>query len=83
MVEVYSFIILILIKGGIQVFKVGEMVRWRKPTEPMYSYGEIVGFENRRALIKCIDYYDGLIVEVHIRQLRKLLKGGKGGGCGK
>ena len=65
------------------MFKVGEMVRWRKPADPMYSYGEIVEIHNRRALIRCTDYYDGLEIEVHLSQIRKLLKGGKGGGCGK
>ncbi len=66
------------------MFKVGEMVRWRYPQEPMYSYGVIQYIQrNKRAIITCKDYAEGLTVSVHLRYIRKLEKGGKGGGDSK
>ena len=65
------------------MFRIGELVKWRCPQEPMYSYGVIVELRKRWAVIECRDYYDGLIVEVHLRYLRKVERGGKGFGGSK
>lgn len=62
------------------MFSVGELVKWRCPFDPVYSYGSIVELRKKWAVIECKDYYDGIIVEVHLRYLRKVKKGGRG--CG-
>jgi hypothetical protein len=57
------------------LFNVGDLVKWRYPQEPMYSYGVVVGFRDKFVVIECRDYYTGMIVEVHKRYLKKVKKG--------
>lgn len=62
---------------------VGEIVKWRYPQEPMYSYGEVVGYRDKFIVVECRDYYTGMIVEVHKRYIKKVKKGSVRVGGGK
>lgn len=62
---------------------VGELVKWRYPQEPMYSYGVVKGFRDMFVVVECRDYYAGLIVEVHKKCIRKVKGGGKAVGGNK
>ena len=65
------------------MFSIGELVKWRCPQEPMFSYGIIIDFREKWVVIKCKDYYDGMIVEVHKRYVKKVKRGGKAFGSSK
>ena len=57
------------------MFNIGDLVKWRYPQEPMFSYGIIKDFRERWAVIECKDYYAVMIVEVHKRYLRQVKRG--------
>ena len=66
------------------MFKVGELVKWRCPQEPIDSDGYILSTNKKYAVIECTDYYAGMVVEVHLRYVRKIEEGSKGfGSCKK
>ena len=62
------------------MFKVGEVVKWRCPLDPDYSYGTIVKVRPNSALIECTGYYKGLITGVPKMYIEKLKGGGEGFG---
>lgn len=77
---------LFLYKEVLWMYKanVGEIVKWRLPQEPMYSYGIVLGIRGGCWVsIECRDYYAGMVVEVHKRYIRKVKKGSVRVGGGK
>ena len=64
------------------VYKVGELVRWRCPLDADYSYGYIVSIRRNLVTVIGTGYYRGVTTEVHIRYIEKVKRGGDGcGGC--
>jgi len=63
------------------VYKIGEFVRWMLPLDNDYSYGFVEQVKRSRVVVRCIGYYSGLVVEVHMRYIDKQKGGGIFGGC--
>lgn len=59
------------------MFEVGELVSWCTPLDADYSYGTILEISNNRATILGAGYYTGVIVNVHLRYIEKVKRGGK------
>jgi hypothetical protein len=57
------------------MFKVGEVIKWRTPLEPMYSYGTILRIERDIVTVREMGYYQGRITGVYLRYIRKIKKG--------
>ena len=62
------------------MFKVGELVKWRRPLDEDYSYGYIVEINRNRATVSGTGYYKGVITIVHLKEVEKVKNGGKGFG---
>ena len=62
---------------------IGELVKWRHPQEPMFSFGIVIGYRDKFIVIECKDYYAGMIVEVPKRYIRKIERGGRAFGRSK
>lgn len=65
------------------MFKVGELVKWRCPLDEDYSYGTILEINKSLATLSCTGYYAGKRVEVHLRNIEKIKRGGVGYGGSK
>ena len=57
--------------------KAGDTVKWRCPMDADYSYGIILDLKKNTALIKGMGYYAGIIVEVNLKNIEKLERGGR------
>lgn len=66
--------------GGLEVFKIGEVIRWRSPLDADYSYGTILAIKRSVVIIAGTGYYTGLVIEVNRKYIRKLKRGGGGFG---
>lgn len=67
-----NLILLICVFGG-TMFKLGEIIKWRTPIEPICSYGEILNIERGVATVREIGgYYHGRVTGVYLRYIRKL-----------
>jgi hypothetical protein len=62
------------------MLKVGDTVKWMKPLDHDYFYGEIVSIRNHIATIKGIGFYRYITAEVHFRYIKKVAGGGNYGG---
>ena len=55
---------------------VGELVKWRKPTEECYSYGYILELRGKKALIRFAGgYYSGSLAEVYTDDIKRVRRG--------
>lgn len=63
--------------------RVGDYVRWCNPLDADYSYGTLLKIKKSIATVKCSGYYSGIIVEVHMRYIERVTRGGKGFGNSK
>ena len=54
------------------MLKVGDIVKWMRPLDHDYYYGEIVGIRNRFADIRGIGLYRYVTAEVHIKYIKKI-----------
>lgn len=66
------------------MFRVGDYVRWMLPLDHDYSYGIINRIEKSVALItETGGFYDGKQLEVHLRNIEKIKRGGISSGSNK
>lgn len=65
------------------MFTVGERIRWRDPLDADYSYGTILKIHNSYATVIGSGYYIGVVINVKLRHMEKIEKGGKGFGSSK
>lgn len=61
---------------------VGDRVRWMRPLDNDYYYGEIIGIRGGYATITGIGLYKGITAEVHFKYIERVA-GGRNGGSGK
>lgn len=60
--------------------KVGDTVRWMRPLDYDYYYGEIVSIRGRFATIKGIGLYRHIPTEIHFKHIEKVAGGRYYGG---
>ena len=58
------------------MYKVGELVKWMRSLEEDYSYGYILSIEKSVATVVGTGYYRGVTTEVHLRYIKKVMRGG-------
>ena len=58
------------------MYKMGDMVRWRTPIEPMDSYGTLLSIKRGVATVREIGYYQGRVTAVPFKYIRKLKRKG-------
>lgn len=61
-------------------YKAGDLVRWMLPLEPEYSYGFIKSIDKQYVKVEETGYYSGKIIELHLRNLELVKRGGRSGG---
>lgn len=61
-------------------YQLGDLVRWILPLDPDYSYGYIKSIDNQYVKIEELGYYSGRIIELPLRYIEPVMRGGGSGG---